>query len=98
MGQDLSMVVNNAGQIAMNAFFKLPPNKIYNEHLLNLNAITLLTKAAKIEFQKQAKENPRRRFAMIQLSSCGSDILMPSAAHYQGTKRYDEVFSKCLAF
>jgi short-subunit dehydrogenase len=88
--QNLGILVNNAGHGLPNKFFDQNPAQICDQHHLNLNAITILTKHAKNSFIEQ---NSDRKFGLIQVSSSASEIPVPLLTHYGATKRYDEWFS-----
>ena len=72
--QNLGILVNNAGQGLPNKFFDQDPALICDQHHLNLNAITILTKHARNSFVEQ---NSDRKFGLIQISSSASEIPVP---------------------
>ena len=52
---NLGMIVNNAGQMHFYGFLDQKPETIQTQHVLNMYAITLLTKYSRMAFQAQGK-------------------------------------------
>jgi len=61
-----------------------------------MNHDLIFSKYAVINFLKHAKEHTHKT-ALIHTSSIASDLAMPFAGVYSGTKRFNEVFGLLLA-
>ena len=62
----------------------------------NMNHDLIFSKYAVINFLKHANEH-NHKTALIHTSSIASDLAMPFAGVYSGTKRFNEVFGLLLA-
>jgi len=89
---DISVVVNNVGQLNIHQFTEFPIDQLRNQILVNCLSQALITRL----FLNKLRTRPHRS-AIISMSSLGSQFPRPFFQIYSATKRFNDFLSRGLA-
>jgi len=89
---DVSVLVNNVGQIFIDHYIQMPIDQIRNQIIVNCLSQALVTR---VFLPRMASRS--RKSAIINMSSLGSQYPRPFFQLYSATKAFNDYFSRGLA-
>jgi short-subunit dehydrogenase len=87
---DLDLLINNAGLGDLGSFVTAQPERLHEIILVNMNALTMLTRAV------LPSMIARRKGAILNVSSCAGFLPISGFAVYAASKAYVTSFSEAL--
>lgn len=96
---DISILINNVGvaNSKPSVYAEEPIDEVYNEVIVNIYPIVMLTKVLIPKIEKRYK-TMKKRALLINLSSQAAFFPNPYFANYGATKAFDDRLSKSLYF